>query len=91
MMKKLEEIRNQINSHDYILYKTLEERFKLCQKISYYKDIYNIKNTVREKEIIETIQTHSTLDKEFVEKLMNLIFEESKKIQINEMLKKQKI
>jgi len=72
--------RKKIDKLDITLIDLLEKRFKITKEIMNLKDTAKIPRTdsLREHEIIEDLQKKSKLDKDFVEKLMKLIFKEAK-------------
>ena len=83
MTTELEALREEINNLDQELLELLEERFVLCEEIGELKKEQNIsiEDKHREQEIIETKANSTSLRKEFVEQLFNLIFSESKFVQ----------
>ena len=81
----LAEYRKEVDRLDLDLIKLFKKRFELAIKIWEIKKPLGmkIKNSKREKEIINGIVKRSGFDKKFVTKLYNNIFEESRKIQKN--------
>jgi chorismate mutase len=83
MENNLMSLRKEVDKLDYDLIKLFRKRFELAIKIWKIKKPLGmkIKNPKREKEIIESIVKKSGFDKNFVNKLYNNIFEESRRIQ----------
>ncbi|MFC2069532.1 chorismate mutase [Chloroflexota bacterium] len=80
----LELLRNKIDHCDQQIVKLLARRFKLVKQIGNYKTKHNqpILDTKREKEIIFTRQEQAFgLKSELVERIFNIIFDESHRIQ----------
>ncbi len=83
-MKKLDELRLQIDSIDQEIVSLFEKRLEICKEIGKTKKENNIAilNTKREEEVIK--KNSSLIKEEFKNsyiKLIKLIIEESKKVQ----------
>lgn len=83
-MKKLDELRLQIDSIDQEMVSLFEKRLEICKEIGKIKKENNlvILNTKREEEVIK--KNSSLIKEEFKNsyiKLIKLIIEESKKVQ----------
>lgn len=80
----LDEYREKIQNIDKEIFNLLEDRFILTNKVGLYKkdNNLNIENLEVERKIIKNAQSNfKNLDPFFVEKLYNIIFNESKKKQ----------
>ena len=89
-MENLNQFRNNINLIDSQLVKLLETRMSLSQKIGIIKLKNNspILNINRENEIINSLQESTQLQDDFVKNLWNLIFHQSRDIQLELNLEK---
>ena len=92
-MENLNQFRNNINLIDSQLVKLLETRMSLSQKIGIIKLKNNspILNINRENEIINSLQESTQLQDDFVKNLWNLIFHQSRDIQLELNLEKNEI
>ncbi len=89
---KIEEIRKELDKIDNKLLDLLSIRLAYCKNIAQYKISNNMKiiQPEREKQILaekKLIAKNKNLSQEFVEKLFNNIFKESKRIQKEEIEK----
>lgn len=80
----LVELRQEINKIDAKLLELLEKRFSISSEIGRYKLVNGlaVEDKKREEEIIANRISSSELDEEFIKNLFELIFAESKKIQM---------
>jgi len=85
----LSDLREEINEIDTSLILLLKKRFDISKDIGKYKIENNlpIENKEREKEIIASIVETSGLDEDFISDVFNLIFKESKRLQVELKLK----
>lgn len=89
-MENLNNYRLKINQIDNKLIKLLEERMLLSVEIGKVKALNNlpILNIDRENEIIDSLQESTKLPNSFVSQLWNLIFHQSRDIQLESNLEK---
>ena len=80
---KLNSLRKEVDALDKEMIGLLKKRFKLAIDIWEIKKPLGmkIKNSRREKEIIDRITRESGFNRRFVKKLCNIIFKESRRIQ----------
>jgi chorismate mutase len=88
---ELETLREKITLIDNELLEMLEDRIELAKEIAEVKIENNIpiEDLKREEEVIKQRKMHTSLDGEFVESLMKLLIQESKKAQ-NKILGEEK-
>ena len=81
--KKLETLRDQIDSADKALYEALHNRLQVVTKIADLKKEYGIleMSKLRQTEILEKLSYHENIPKSLITKLYNIIFEYSIKKQ----------
>jgi len=81
--EELINLRRQLNQIDNQLLQLLEARFEIINQVGEFKKDKGIpiEDLDREKEIIESKCAKTDLDEEFIKKLFNIIFEESKRLQ----------
>ena len=81
--KKLETLRNQIDSADKALYEALHSRLQVVTKIADLKKEYGIleMSKPRQTEILEKLSYHENIPNSLIFKLYNIIFEYSIKKQ----------
>jgi len=79
-MPNITKLREKVDKTDSKLINVLEERFKITNQMMVFKDSKNILRTdkIREREIIKKLQNKTNLSQEFIEKIMNIVFEEAK-------------
>lgn len=83
MTDSMTDFRRELDFVDRELCKLLERRFEVSKRIGNYKKEKGmpIEDLNREKEIIEEKVNMCGLQKDFIRKLYELVFEESKKVQ----------
>jgi len=83
--KELKKLRAEVDKLDLEMIELFKKRFVIAKKIWKIKKPLGmkIKNPKREKEIIDNFTKKSGFNKNFVKKLFNIIFEESRRIQKN--------
>jgi len=83
MNAEINELRQEISRLDKSLLEILEKRFEICVEIGNNKKQNGlpIEDLTREKAIIEDKVKNSHLNKEFIKRLFELIFKESKRLQ----------
>ena len=77
----LNEYRNQIDNIDKVLFVILEKRMDIASKIGILKKNKQIEHIDRENAMRESMYMHSSLKKEYIDQLYNVIFSISKKYQ----------
>lgn len=84
--EELADWRKEIDKLDNQFLKILEERFEIVKKIVEHKRKNNIpiEDKKREEEIIKNKIEMSGLNEDFVKNLLNLVFQESKRLQNGE-------
>ncbi|MDA3815323.1 MAG: prephenate dehydrogenase/arogenate dehydrogenase family protein [Patescibacteria group bacterium] len=82
--------RNIINSIDQKIFWLFKKRFKVSEKIGKFKkkDGLPIKDRKREDDLIQKRASESKLEKSFIEKMYKIIFNQSIKLQKNNVIKK---
>jgi chorismate mutase / prephenate dehydratase len=85
MMKedKLTELRNEVDNLDKEMIRLFKKRFEIAVEIWRIKKPLGmkIKNEKREREIIDSVVKESGFNRSFVEKLYNMLFVETRKVQ----------
>ncbi|MFA7208997.1 MAG: chorismate mutase [Parcubacteria group bacterium] len=81
--KDLVKLRAKIDGIDARIFKLLEERFAVVEKVGKYKTRNNlpVRNAGREKEIIAEKMKNSGLDGKFIRSFYKIIFNQSYKIE----------
>jgi monofunctional chorismate mutase len=82
----MDEFRREVDEVDSQIIKLLEKRSEMSKQIGAYKKQNNIEiiDKKRERELIENLQNTSSLDKNFIKELYNLIIRNSREIQRNQ-------
>ena len=81
--KQIQILRRKIDKIDRDIIHNLSERIDISKKISKIKRKNNltIRDIRRENDIINNLSNVSTLNRKFIDKIFNEIFEESRRIQ----------